>query len=173
MRHLLSHEQSRVLIIRSQFDHAPKGKPMPQLLNHIDAIARQKGRDVLFVRFGEIDDALVPLWISKNESDSHDWKNDRNRIELIEWLDANGIEWCPCGPFASENGMFPYMGDIYLDFPFDRTCHVYQNLSHRLERPDETRKIPCVTFCCLPLARAMQNAHHDQPGFWEKWAESF
>jgi hypothetical protein len=162
-----------MLIIRSQFGHALKEKPMPQLLSHIDAIARQNGRDVLFVRFGEIDDALVPLWISQNESDPHDWKNDPNRIELIAWLDANGIGWCPCGPFASENCMYPYMGDIYLDVPFERADPVYQELSHRLEKPDETRKIPGMTFCCLPLERAMQNAHHDEPGFWDKWAENF
>lgn len=146
---------------------------MPQLLSHIDAIARKKGRDVLFVRFGEFDDLLVPLRISRFWEETHDRENDSNRSELIAWLDANGINWCPCGLFAHEDYMVSYEGDIYLDVPYDSTDPVYQKISHRLENPDETRKIPGVTFCCLSLKCAMQNAHHDEPGFWEKWAEGF
>lgn len=146
---------------------------MPLLIQFIDAIARQKGRDVLFVHFGEFDDTTEPLPISEDEGYPHDWQNDPQRIELIAWLESHGIKWCPCGEFASENSMCSYMGDIYLDVPFDRADPVYQELSRRLENPDETRKVPGVTFCYLPLESAMRNAHHDEPGFWEKWAENF
>jgi len=141
---------------------------MPMLISFIDAIAREKGRDVLFVRFGDVDEQIESSWDS-----GHDWKHDQNRIDLITWLNAQGICWSPCGGFASENCMSSYQGDIYLDVPFDKTNPVYQELAHRLENPDETRKIPSVTFCYLPLASAMRNAHHDEPGFWEKWAENF
>lgn len=142
---------------------------MPQLIEFIDAIARKKGRDVLFVRFGPVDDEIDPLW----EGGRHDWEIDPNRIDLIAWLEAKGVAWSLCGEFASENSMSCYQGDIYLDVPFDKADPVYQVLSNRLENPDETRKIPGVTFCYLPLEIAMRNAHHDEPGFWEKWAENF
>lgn len=141
---------------------------MPMLIRFIDAIAREKERDVLFVRFGNIDEQSQPVWTS-----CHDWENDQHRIDLIAWLDAQDIRWSPCGSFASENCMSSYQGDIYLDVPFDRTDPVYQELAHRLENPDETRKTPGVTFCYLPLVNAMRNSHHDEPGFWEKWAENF
>lgn len=141
---------------------------MPMLIRFIDAISREKGRDVLFVRFGDVDEQSESSWDS-----CHDWKHDQNRIDLIAWLDVQGIRWSPCGRFASEHCMSSYQGDIYLDLPFDKTDPVYQELAYRLENPDETRKIPGVTFCYLPLAIAMRNAHHDEPGFWEKWAENF
>jgi hypothetical protein len=146
---------------------------MPQLLSHIDAIARQKGRDVLFVRFGDIDNDPGHILLSLGGREPHDWKNDPNRTELIAWLDKNLIGWCPCGHFASENYMCSYRGDIYLDVPYERTDPIYIKISHRLENPDETRKITGVSFCCLSLETAMENAHHDEPGFWEKWAENF
>jgi len=34
-------------------------------------------------------------------------------------------------------------------------------------------KIDGVVFCYLPLEMAMKNAHHDEPGFWDRWAENF
>ena len=30
-----------------------------------------------------------------------------------------------------------------------------------------------VQFFYLPLEHAMRNAHHDEPGFWDKWADNF
>jgi len=147
---------------------------MPQLIQHIDAISRQKGRDVLFVRFGPVDKNATPLWIARVENATpHDWQDDANRNELIAWLEANAIAWEPCGIFASENTMCCYLGDIYVDVPFDKQNPSYQKLSLRLEDSDESPKIPGVTFCCLTHGNAMRNAHHDEPGFWERWAETF
>lgn len=144
---------------------------MPVLLKFIDAIARQKGRDVLFVRFGELDAQLFPVWFMNFDVAQHDWENDPNRRELISWLDERGITWSKCGCFANENIMCGYWGDIYIDIPYDTSNSVYQELASRLENLDETRKIPGVTFCCVTLKSAMRNAHHDEPGFWEKFAE--
>ena len=33
--------------------------------------------------------------------------------------------------------------------------------------------IPEVTFFYCPLDKAMENAAHDEPGFWQRWAENF
>jgi len=30
-----------------------------------------------------------------------------------------------------------------------------------------------VRFYVMPLDYAMENAAHDEPGFWERWAEDF
>lgn len=136
---------------------------MPQLLEHIDAIARKKGRDVLLVDFGP----------RVNFFREHNWKDDPNRIDLIAWLEAQAINWYPCAGIASEGGVSNYQGEIYLDVPFDKDNQVYRAISGRLENPDETCKIPGVTLYYLPLEMAMRNAHHDEPGFWANWAEKF
>ena len=140
---------------------------MPMLIEHIDAIARKKGRDVLFLDFpmGESDDPL--------ESFNVDWDCLPIRKEIVEWLGAHEIEWSSCGHFANENMMCGYQGRIYIDVPFDTTDPVYQKLSDYLETPEGGMKLEGVKFCYLPLEMAMKNAHNDEHGFWEKWAENF
>ena len=141
---------------------------MPMLLEHIDAIARKKGRDVLFLKFSQN--------IGSNESDIFtvvDWDELPVRQQVIAWLEQNQIEWRECGHFANENMMCGYRGRIYVDVPFDPNNPVFQKLSEHLETPEGETKITGVTFCYLPLDVAMKNAHHDEPGFWEKWAETF
>lgn len=143
---------------------------MPQLIEHIDAIARQKQRDVLFLQFsdpvdqqGEDDGRLVCA----------DWKSSAGRLAVIRWLDDNRIAWHPCGDVADVNYMRSYAGHIYIDVPFDETDPVYQKLRAYLENPDGSMRRPGVLFFALQLHIAMKNAHHDEPGFWERWAESF
>lgn len=50
---------------------------------------------------------------------------------------------------------------------------VYQTVRYYLEQMDGTMRFPTVRFYVLPLEHAMKNAHHDEPGFWERWAEKF
>ena len=140
---------------------------MPMLIEHIDAIARKKGRDVLFLDF------TTDLGEDSFETFNVDWKSIPIRQQVIAWLDQNKIEWCMCGFFADENGMCSYQGRIYVDVPFDTQDPVYQKLSSYLETPEGEMKLEGVKFYVLPLERAMENAHHDEPGFWEKWAENF
>lgn len=141
---------------------------MPMILEHIDAIARKKGRDVLFLDF--------PQNIGSDESEIFadvDWDELPVRQQAIAWLDQNQIEWRECGHIANENMMCGYRGRIYIDVPFDLENIVFQKLSEHLETPEGEMKIAGVTFCYLPLEVAMKNAHHDESGFWEKWAETF
>jgi len=139
---------------------------MPMLIEHIDAIARKKGRDVLFLNFtqGHSDDDPFP---------NVDWDVLPVRQQVIAWLVQNQIEWNMCGHIASENVMCGYRGQIYIDVPFDTVNPVFQKLSGYLETPDGEMKISGVVFCYLPLEMAMQNAHYDEPGFWDRWAENF
>lgn len=134
---------------------------MPLLIDYIDKIAREKQRDVLFVLLG-------PPGL-----DGPDWEHMPIRRQLIEWLESEGIGWKPCGYVANENLICSYHGQIYIDVPFDRNNPGYRKVESWLENPDGTMRHPDATFCYLPLETAMKNAHHDEPGYWERWAESF
>ncbi len=77
-----------------------------------------------------------------------------------------------CGLVANENVIeCPYFGDVYIDIPFDENDPQYLIVQDYLENSDGTMRDKQVYFCYLPLEVAMKNAHHDEPGFWEKWAE--
>lgn len=134
---------------------------MPMLLEHIDKIARDLQRDVLFIVF---DREIFP---------SYEFESYGARNELLEWLDKNEILYRLCGPIASENGWESYRGQIYIDLPFDENNEKYQLLDKHLTHDDNTPKIPGVLFYYVSLEVAMENAHHDEPGFWDKWAENF
>jgi hypothetical protein len=137
---------------------------MPQLIEHIDAIARKKGRDVIFVTFPECD-----VW----EFPHMDYEVCAARKTVIRWLDKNHIEWKLCASYASENGFESYSGQIYIDVPYEPDNPLYQKIESFLENPDGTPKIEGTIFWLLPLEQAMENKHHDEPGFWEKCAENF
>jgi hypothetical protein len=133
---------------------------MPQIIQHIDQISRQKQRDVLMIIFGGD--------ITKNFVDYSEtaiWQ------DVTDWLDAQKITWCPCGDFASENCIESYRGQIYLDIPYDDQNADYRKLEGYFENSDGTMRILGVRFCYLSLAAAMRNAHHDEPECWERWAE--
>jgi hypothetical protein len=134
---------------------------MPQIIRHIDAIARAKQRDVLLVIFHE------QLGLDT------DWENLPIRTALIQWLDAHKIAWESCGEYADPDIMCCYLGQIYIDVPFDDANPDYQKLRDFLEYPDGTMRHQGMKFCYDSLAHAMENAHHDEPGFWENWAETF
>lgn len=133
---------------------------MPELIEHIDAIARKKQRDVLSIRF-----------YTRETIREYDFRKDPERQRVTDWLDVNSIAWQPCGPVANENAMQAYRGDIYVDVAFETSNAQFQKLQTYLENPDGTMRHPSVTFEYYPLAMAMRNAHHDEPGFWDRWAE--
>lgn len=137
---------------------------MPQLIEHIDAIARRKQRDVLYLSFFD-DDAD---WRRPGN-----WRANPTRAQVIDWLDANGVGWCECGEIASETTVRSYGGTLYLDVPFDLADPAYQALAAFLEHPDGTLRLLGMKFWAVSLEAAMRNAHHDEPGFWEAWAERF
>lgn len=136
---------------------------MPYRLEHIDAIARTEGRDALYIRF-------PALWSFENNLDDETLPI---RMQIIEWLEAAGISWQPCGEWASESSMVSYLGSIYIDVPYDEANPTYQKVRDYLENPDGTMRYSDAMFCYVPLELAMKNAHHDEPGFWERWAKNF
>lgn len=162
---------------------------MPMLIKHIDAIAREKQRDVLYLTFGEPEDnpkrkpederkskkpGFKNLRLRNPDYDPDtDWETLPVRKQIIDWMEANQISFQPCGAVADTNCMMPYLGQVYIDVPYDEADPVYQKLCDHLELADGSMRFAGVRFYVVDLKFAMKNAHHDEPGFWEKWAESF
>lgn len=137
---------------------------MPALIEHIDAIARREQRAVLYLEFHPRPYA---------EWRHYGFEDDATRTAILAWLDANGVHWTPCGPFADPRVMAPYLGQVYLDVHYDESLAQYRVLRDYLEHPDGSMRHAGVRFYAIPLDHALQNAEHDEPGFWERWADGF
>lgn len=147
---------------------------MPQRIEHIDAIARKKQRGVLIITFHakNAKNKFCPLF-DFPASKRHNWEKDKRRDALCNWLTEHHIDWQPCGSFANENSMISYQGEIYIDVPYDENNPLYALVRDYLENPDGTMRFDTMSFWHLSLEKAMENAHHDEPDFWEKWAADF
>lgn len=97
---------------------------MPVLIKHIDAIARKKQRDLLFLEFAQV------------ERPARRWQELDTRRRIIAGLDAMGIGWTLCGAIASGYVTRPYAGQIYIDVAHDPQEVTYQALQRFLEYPD-------------------------------------
>jgi hypothetical protein len=91
---------------------------MPGLLTHIDAIARQKQRGVLYITF-------QPGSIFDDDGAAYKWEKNPIREMICNWLTEHLIPWEPCGGIASENLMCNYRGQVYLDIPYDENNPMY------------------------------------------------
>ena len=138
---------------------------MPTLIDHIDAIARQRQCDVLYLEFHPQDHERYRLY--HHEADPQ-------RDTILAWLAANGIDWLPCGPNASSRlAMSSWRGQICFDIAYDEALAAYCQLRDYLELPDGSMRHAGVRFCVQPLGHAMKNAAHDEPGYWDRRAEDF
>ena len=115
---------------------------MPQLIQHIDAIAREKNRDVLFLHFEN--------FIEDQELE------DNARDRVLAWLDHHGIAYTPCMGLEDENSIDSYMGDVYIDLAYDETDATYQVVKNHLEDEYGEMKIEGVLFFVLSLEVALE-----------------
>ena len=132
-------------------------------IRHIDAIARQEGRDVIFVIFFPDD--------MSRKSFSYpipDWEALPIRKQIMTWLDTQKFSWELCGEWEEEEIDFAYYGSFYINVPYDEGNPDYQKIKNYLEYPDDSTRFELTRFCYMPLSEAMKNAHHDEPGFCEK-----
>ena len=67
---------------------------MPMLIEHIDAIARQKQRDVLFLEFNSPNSQERFDEIGRVDQRC-DWRSLPSRLKVICWLDEQNIVWKP------------------------------------------------------------------------------
>jgi hypothetical protein len=65
------------------------------------------------------------------------------------------------------------MGQLYIDVPYELNNPDYQKLQNFLEDENGEVRFDGVKFWIFPLERAMKNAHHDEPGFWDRRADNF
>lgn len=121
---------------------------MPELIESIEKIARDKQRDVLILLFHDKaeDEAITPFF---------DYGACKTRQQIIEWLTANHISFTPCSMFGSVDCTTPYLGEIYIDVLNDWDDPTYTKVREFLEYPDGTMKIEGVRFCHLELYIAM------------------
>lgn len=137
---------------------------MPQLIEHIDAIARRKQCDVLYLEFHPT---------SAAERRSYQFEQDPVRTAMLAWLDQHALRWRECGPLADPRAMSSYRGQVHVDVPYDESAPTYQLLRDHLELPDGSMRRPGVRFYVLTLELALTNAEHDDPDFWTRWAADF
>lgn len=116
---------------------------MPNLLQHIDEIAIEKNRTVLFLRFCE-----------KLYDHEYNPGNDTLRDKILRWLDTHSVPYYPCGPMQNPLVMASYDGTIYLDVPMDETLDLYQLLCDEFDHDKYPKR---VTFQYLPLKYAKKN----------------
>lgn len=135
---------------------------MPQLIEHIDAIGRKLKRDVLYLEF-----------MKAQRPHRADYRSLDSRLRIMQWLDSEGIGWHECGQVASETVVRSYAGEIFIDVPFDETDSQYRKVQAFLEHPDGKMRFDDVRFYVVTLQIAMKNAHHDEPDFWDRWADNF
>ena len=138
---------------------------MPQHMQHIDAIAREKDRDVLFVHF------------ENYEHENVDAESYHLRQNLMEWLEQRQIAFAPCMGIEQPGVIESYSGDLYIDVPFDEAHSIYQMVSEHLEDAEGEMRIPGVLFFVLSLETALEieadreeflnlnQAHDDDDGF--------
>lgn len=142
-------------------------------IKNIDQIAREKQRTVLYLEFHpdpRNEDELSDNWMRCHK---YEYQEDKVRDEIIAKLNEMNVPWEMCDHFASECGFMSYRGQIYLDVPLDHDLPLCKALHEYLEYPDGSMRFPTVRFYFLTLEIAMKNAHHDEPGFWDNWAENF
>lgn len=135
---------------------------MPELIDHIDAIARREERAMLYIEFHPQED-----WRR------YRFETDTARKYVLAWLDQHQFGWYPCGPFANSAHVTRYLGRVCLDVPFDDGLPAYCTLRDYLEFADGSMRHAGVRFNVMPLEYAQRNAEHDVPGFWEPHLDVF
>lgn len=111
-------------------------------MKHIDEIAREQQRDVLFIHF-------------ENYIEDQDLE-DNERDQILAWLEEQSIAYEPCMGLAEDGLIDSYLGDIYVDVPFDSSNPQYQALSNLLEDEEGEMKIEGVLFFVLSLDVALE-----------------
>jgi len=124
---------------------------MPQLIMHIDQLAMDNRRDVLFVRFAESFEG------QKRMGSREYYKKSKIRQRLLEFLEENEIGSIECGPPSNSGYMSGYWGEIYIDVPFDESDSDYRKVQAFLENEDGSMKFDDARFYYFPYEYAKES----------------
>lgn len=80
------------------------------------------------------------------------------RDYVIAWLEQHEIEFVPCLGLSGEDEIDSYLGDLYLDIPFDQQNNQYQLVKNYLEDEQGNMIIEHVLFFVLSLEVAEEIA---------------
>ena len=123
---------------------------MPMILQPLDELARQKGRNILVVLFPKL------------EALESSYDRYKPRTQFIRFLKAHGIPWTPCCWPSNPQSVFDgYTGMIYLDVPFEEGHPQYELLRDHLENADGTPKNKNVCFHFYSLQKALDRVTHE------------
>lgn len=136
-------------------------------LDHIDKIARNLQRDVLYFTFHNTELNIM--------FQNYSYELDKNRDKIVKWLNENSIRWTMCAEMANEDFInFQYFGQIFIDVEINAEDVQFKKILEHFELNNKMKDefFPAKLWI-LSLDLAMENSHHDKPGFWEEWAETF
>ena len=124
------------------------------IIRPIDAIARDKKRDVIHLSFEPA--AGYPRRTQM--------RRDSRWLAVTAWLEEHGIEFEPCADLAGEDGFVSgrYGGRLYIDLPMDMNNAQFMDFSMRLRRKEKPLGLPGVVPNVTHLHAALRNAHHDR-----------
>jgi hypothetical protein len=167
---------------------------MPNVLEHIDAIARQQQRDVFYIRFPEPPKPAGVLLIEDLDEEPVEWdgfdgeipeedieaeNSDANALEtfafpevrhqVLTWLTANGIAYEYCFGPASDSGFGRWAGEVFVvDALHEEGNPVLQAVNDYLHAPNNEEHFPGVALHLMRLTTAMENAYMDEPEYeWD------
>ncbi len=120
---------------------------MPQLIGTIDAIARERQRDVLYARAPPSADLLF----------DHKWERAAGRVALVEFLTAHKmIRWEECMDWNSGVLVAPYDGSLFIDLPVNVTNEQFQAVCAILEYPNGRPRFSDYRLYVFPLFLALR-----------------
>lgn len=109
---------------------------MSQPIPYIDAIAREKNRDVLFVHFEDPDSPI-------------------NEI-VLAWLEDHEIAYADCLGLEEESLHGHELQHTYIDLAVDEEDPLYRELCEYLEDDEGNMKLEGVLFFVLSLETALE-----------------
>lgn len=125
------------------------------LIERIDAIARQRQRDDLYVKFSlPLDGDESPA--EREYKQLRYWQMLPGREACIAWLDKQGIDHRECFDLLPESDAGAHVPNcIYNDLVFDKSAPLVQALTAFLTHSDGSMKFPDATLCHLSLERVI------------------
>lgn len=123
---------------------------MPQIIQAIDEIAREKQRDVIFVQFHNFSTGFVT-----------DYRTNPSREAIILWLDEQHIAYAPCGGFDSGCIVEGYDGELYIDVAIDEKDENFFKISEWFIGKGKARRYENAWLFYLSLEVAMLNSVDD------------
>ena len=109
---------------------------MSQPIPHIDAIAREKNRDVLFLHFEDPDSPI-------------------NEI-VLAWLEDHEIAYADCLGLEEESLNDHELQHTYIDLAVDEEDALYRELCEYLEDDEGNMKLEGFLFFVLSLETALE-----------------